>query len=441
MVRKGAEMEKPVMIGLLGSGTVGTGVVRVLKENAYEISQKVGAPVQIKTVLVRDTHKVRPYMEGLRLTDEVEEIIGDDEIDIVVELMGGLHPAREYMLAAMRAGKHVVTANKDVVAQFGKEMFAAAEECRTGFRFEASVGGGIPIVTPIKECLTANRITEIMGIVNGTTNYMLTKMTQMGSDYASVLKEAQEKGYAEADPTADVEGLDAARKAAILASLAFNTRVGLSDVSVEGITKITPEDIDYARKLGYVIKLLAIAKDSPSQGIDVRVHPVFLRASHPLAAVNDVFNAIFVKGNAIGEAMFYGQGAGALPTASAVVADIVALARQKAKGVGGEIGCTCFSQKAFCPLDDTISDYYMRLLVADEPGVLGTIATVFGTHGVSLKSVIQTRYVGEKAEIVVITHRVQHRRMREAEQALMDLPVVERISNVIRVETPRKADV
>ena len=190
-----------------------------------------------------------------------------------------------------------------------------------------------------------------------------------------------------------------------------------------------------------MIKLLAIAKDSPARGIDVRVHPVFLRASHPLASVNDVFNAIFVKGNAIGEAMFYGQGAGALPTASAVVADIVALARQKAKGVGGEIGCTCFSKKVFCPLDDTISDYYIRLLVADEPGVLGTIATVFGTHGVSLKSVIQTRYVGEKAEIVVITHRVQHRRMREAERALLELPVVERISNVIRVETPREADV
>ena len=250
MVKNGAEMERPVRIGLLGSGTVGTGVVRVLKENAYEISQKVGAPVQIQTVLVRDTHKVRPDLKGLRVTDDFQEIVADDGIDIVVELMGGLHPAREYMLTAMRAGKHVVTANKDVVAQFGKEMFAAAEECRTGFRFEASVGGGIPIVTPIKECLTANRITEIMGIVNGTTNYMLTKMTQVGSDYASVLKEAQEKGYAEADPTADVEGLDAARKAAILASLAFNTRVGLSDVSVEGITKITPEDIDYARKLG-----------------------------------------------------------------------------------------------------------------------------------------------------------------------------------------------
>lgn len=431
-------MDRPVTIGMLGSGTVGTGVVHVLKENAYEISQKVGVPVQIKTVLVRDTHKVRPYMKDLHLTDDFEEILGDDAIDIVVELMGGLHPAREYMLAAMKAGKHVVTANKDVVAQFGKDMFEAAEEYHTGFRFEASVGGGIPIVTPIKECLTANRLTEIMGIVNGTTNYVLTKMTRMGSDYASALKEAQEKGYAEADPSADVEGLDAARKAAILASLAFNTRVGLSDVSVEGITKITPEDIDYARKLGYVVKLLAIAKDSLSQGIDVRVHPVFLRESHPLAAVNDVFNAIFVKGNAIGEAMFYGQGAGALPTASAVIADIVALARQITKGVGDEIGCTCFAHKSFCRLDDTISDYYLRLLVADEPGVLGTIATVFGTYGVSLKSVIQTRYVGDKAEIVVITHRVQHRKMREAEQALTDLSVVERISNVIRVDTPRE---
>lgn len=431
-------MEKPITVGLLGSGTVGTGVLSVMQENAYEIGQKVGAPVEIKTVLVRDTKKARPYMAGVRLTDEIDEILKDDEIDIVVELMGGLHPAREYMLAAMKAGKHVVTANKDVVAQFGKDMFEAAETYHTGFRFEASVGGGIPIVTPIKECLTANRITEIMGIVNGTTNYMLTKMTQLGSDYESVLKEAQEKGYAEADPTADVEGLDAARKAAILASLAFNTRVGLSDVSVEGITKITPEDIDYARKLGYVVKLLAIAKDSQEQGIDVRVHPVFLRSSHPLAAVNDVFNAIFVKGNAIGEAMFYGQGAGALPTASAVIADIVALARQMTKGVEGEIGCTCFAHKSFCPLDDTISDYYMRLLVADEPGVLGTIATAFGAHGVSLKSVIQTRYVGDSAEIVVITHRVQHRKMREAEQALTALPVVQKISNVIRVEMTRE---
>ena len=278
-----------------------------------------------------------------------------------------------------------------------------------------------------------------MGIVNGTTNYMLTKMTQLGSDYSTVLREAQEKGYAEADPTADVEGLDAARKAAILASLAFNTRVGLSDVSVEGITRITPEDIDYARELGYVVKLLAVAKDSPEKGVDVRVHPVFLPETHPLAAVNDVFNAIFVKGNAIGEAMFYGQGAGALPTASAVIADIVATARQLAKGAPGGIGCTCFENKSFCQLDDTVSAYYMRLLVVDEPGVLGAIATAFGNKGVSLKSVIQTRCMREKAEIVVITHRVQHRKIRQAEQALLSLPVVAKISNVIRVETPAEA--
>ncbi|MFC2469067.1 MAG: homoserine dehydrogenase, partial [Negativicutes bacterium] len=328
-------MNKAVKIALLGAGTIGSGVIRVLNENAYEIKQKVGVPVQIKTILVRDREKNRQGMDDFYLTDDFQDILNDDEIDIVVELMGGLHPAREYMLEAMKVGKHVVTANKDVVAQFGKDMFAAAEERQTAFRFEASVGGGIPIVTPLKECLTANRITEVMGIVNGTTNYMLTKMTQLGSDYSTVLREAQERGYAEADPTADVDGLDAARKAAILASLAFNTRVGLSDVSVEGITRITPEDIDYARELGYVVKLLAVAKDSPEKGVDVRVHPVFLPETHPLAAVNDVFNAIFVKGNAIGEAMFYGQGAGALPTASAVIADIVATARQLAKGAPG----------------------------------------------------------------------------------------------------------
>lgn len=432
-------MDKAVKIALLGAGTVGSGVIRVLNENAHEIRQKVGVPVQIKTILVRNRKKNRQGMDNFYLTDDFQDILNDDEIDIVVELMGGLHPAREYMLEAMKVGKHVVTANKDVVAQFGKDMFAASEERQTAFRFEASVGGGIPIVTPLKECLTANRITEVMGIVNGTTNYMLTKMTQLGSDYSTVLREAQEKGYAEADPTADVEGLDAARKAAILASLAFNTRVGLSDVSVEGITRITPEDIDYARELGYVVKLLAVAKDSPEKGVDVRVHPVFLPETHPLAAVSDVFNAIFVKGNAIGEAMFYGQGAGALPTASAVIADIVATARQLAKGAPGGIGCTCFENKSFCQLDDTVSAYYMRLLVVDEPGVLGAIATAFGDKGVSLKSVIQTRCMREKAEIVVITHRVQHRKIRQAEQALLSLPVVAKISNVIRVETPAEA--
>ena len=243
-------MEKPIKIGLLGAGTVGSGVLQVLRENAKEISLKAGAPVEIKSVLVRDAKKARPYMDGLIVTDKIEDILEDSEIKIVVELIGGLHPAREYMLAAMEAGKHVVTANKDVIAQFGADMFDQAKKQQVGFLFEASVGGGIPIIRPIMESLTANRITEVMGIVNGTTNYMLTKMTELGESYQSVLKEAQEKGYAEANPAADVEGLDAARKAAILASLAFNTRVTLQSVAVEGITEITPEDIDYARQLG-----------------------------------------------------------------------------------------------------------------------------------------------------------------------------------------------
>lgn len=434
-------MEKPIKIGLLGAGTVGSGVLQVLRENAKEVALKAGTPVEIKSVLVRDTKKARPYMDGLIVTDKIEDILEDAEIKIVVELVGGLHPAREYMLAAMEAGKHVVTANKDVIAQFGADMFDQAKKQKVGFLFEASVGGGIPIIRPIMESLTANRITEVMGIVNGTTNYMLTKMTEMGEDYQSALKEAQEKGYAEANPAADVEGLDAARKAAILASLAFNTRVTLQSVAVEGITEITPEDIDYARQLGYVIKLLAIAKDSPEKGVDVRVHPAFLPKEHPLASVSDVFNAIFVKGNAIGEAMFYGRGAGALPTASAVISDIVSLARGIISGEVREVAFQVFGQKQFCPIEETISAYYVRLLVADMPGVLGAIATAFGDEGVSLNSVIQTRKVGELAEIVAITHHVKHRRIERAKRTLAAMPVVTRISSVIRVETPPTSEV
>lgn len=429
-------MGKTIKIGLLGSGTVGSGVVEVLKKNVDEISQKAGTEIEIKKILVRDLKKKRPHLEGMELTDDINDILKDEDIYIIVELMGGLHPAREYMLRAMKAGKHVVTANKDVVAQFGKDMFDAAKENRVEFLFEASVGGGIPIITPLKESLTANRITEVMGIVNGTTNYMLTQMTNCGNDYETALREAQELGYAEANPAADVEGYDAARKVAILASLAFSTRVTLDDVSVEGITHITPQDIEYAKELGYVIKLLAIANDS-EKGVDVRVHPAFLKKDHPLASVNDVFNAIFIKGNAIGEAMFYGQGAGSLPTASAVVADIITVAREIVKGIYAAVDCSAFQVKPFCPLEETESSYYIRLLVADQPGVLGTIATVFGDQGVSLKSVIQTQRVKDQAEIVVVTHHVYHKQLLKAEQVLLNLPVVTTISNVIRVETKK----
>lgn len=431
-------MEKVIRVGLLGSGTVGSGVVEVLEMNREQITERVGAPIQLKTVLVRDLNKKRPNLVGYQLTDNYDDILKDDEIDIVVELMGGLHPAREYMLQAMEHGKSVVTANKDVVAQFGKDMFDTAEKHGVDFMFEASVGGGIPIITPLKQCLTANKVTEIMGIVNGTTNYMLTKMTDEGCDYDAVLKEAQEKGYAEANPSADVDGLDAARKAAILASLAFNTRVELKDVSVEGITKITPDDIDYAKSLGYVVKLLAVGKDSPEHGVDVRVHPVFLPDEHPLAAVNGVFNAIFVRGNAIGEAMFYGRGAGSLPTASAVVSDIIEVSRDIVNKALGRIGCTCYEQKQMCPIENTESSYYVRLLVDDKPGVLGQIATAFGDADVSLKSVIQTkRNVVDHAEIVAVTHIVRHASIQKALDALKNLLVVDEICNVIRVEKGR----
>ena len=430
-------MKEAIKIGLLGSGTVGSGVVRVLKENMEEITARVGTHLVLAKVLVRDKKKPRPYLDGIELTDRVEDILEDEEISVVVEVMGGLHPAKEYMLRAMEAGKSVVTANKDVVAQFGQELFDMAEKHDVDFRFEASVGGGIPIIMPLKQCLTANRISEVLGIVNGTTNYMLTKMSEEGMSYDDVLKEAQEKGYAEANPSADVDGLDAARKAAILSSIAFNMRISLADVSVEGITKITPEDISYAKNLGYVVKLLAIGKET-DDGINVRVHPVFLPKEHPLASVNGVYNAIFVRGNAIGEAMFYGPGAGSLPTASAVVADIIDVSRDIVTHSFGRLNCTCYREKVLCPIEKTQSSYYVRLLVEDKPGVLGAIATAFGNADVSLQSVIQTQRDGnEHAEIVAITHCVSHANILAALGVLKALPVVSEVRNLIRVENDR----
>jgi len=428
-------MKKEIKIAILGAGTVGGGTVKVLRDNAEVIEKRLGAGIVIKKILVRSLKKERSELKEFSLTDDFAEILRDEEISVVVELMGGVDPAKDYMLQALRAKKSVVTANKDAVAAFGKELFAAAEENGVDFLFEASVGGGIPIIAPLKTSLAANKITEIMGIVNGTTNYMLTKMSDDNADYAEVLSEAQRKGYAEADPTADVEGLDAARKAAILASIAFNTRVSLDDVFVEGITKITAADIDYAKELGFAVKLLAIGKNSPEYGIDVRVHPVFLPQSHPLAAVNGVFNAIFVRGDAIGKAMFYGPGAGAFPTASAVVSDIMEAARDHLTQNFGRLHCTCYESKKICPIEETVSSYYVRLLVSDKPGVLGTIATTFGHSEVSLKSVIQTRKASAGlAEIVAVTHAVKHKNILEALDNLRSLTTVKEVQNTIRVE-------
>ena len=422
-----------INIALLGMGTVGTGVVKILTKNAHNITQKVGAPVAIKKILVRNPHKSRAVTTDAEFVTDFDTILNDPDIAIVVELMGGETPSKDYMLAALKAGKHVVTANKDVVAKYGRELFGAAEASHVDFLFEASVGGGIPIIRPLKQCLAANQITEIMGIVNGTTNYMLTKMSNEKLDYADVLAEAQAKGYAEADPTADVGGFDAARKIAILASIGFGARVTLEDVSIEGINNISIQDIEYAKELGFIIKLLAIAKED-EHGINVRVHPAFLPTSHPLAAVNDVFNAIFVKGDAVGETMFYGRGAGELPTASAVAADIIDVARDIRHNASSRILCTCFEQKPIYPVDKIESSYYIRLLVEDKPGVLAAIAGAFGAQQVSLHSVIQKRKVEGSTELVLITYRVSDENIRLAMSTLLGMSVVSKVGSVIRVE-------
>jgi homoserine dehydrogenase len=425
-------MDNVVQIGLLGLGTVGTGVVRILHDNSTLIAQRAGASIQIKKILVRDLGKKRQFAVDAEITDDASSVIHDSEISIVVELMGGEEPARTLMLDALNHGKHVVTANKDVIAKYGRELFAAAEQNGVNLLFEASVGGGIPIIRPLKRCLAANRIFEVIGIVNGTTNYMLDKMTSEGVDFASVLAEAQEKGYAESDPTADVGGWDAARKIAILASIAFGTRVSLDDVSVEGITRIEPEDIDYGRELGYVVKLLAIAQET-EKGVNARVHPAFIPLTHPLASVRDVFNAIFIRGDAVGETMFYGRGAGAMPTASAVCADIMEAARDVCHDSSNRILCTCFEEKRISPISETESPYYIRLLAEDRPGVMAAIAGAVGAQQVSLNSVIQKRRVGTRAEIVLITYKVNDADLQLAVQTLRGLSVVNKVSTVIRV--------
>ncbi|MCL6638624.1 MAG: homoserine dehydrogenase [Firmicutes bacterium] len=422
-----------INIGLLGLGTVGRGVYRILRDNGDIIERRAGAAIRIKKILVRDLTKDRGIdLEQGLLTGDVNEILDDPEISIVVELLGGTGAAYDYALAALGRGKSLVTANKDMVAGHGRELFALAEEKGCDLFFEGSVAGGIPIIRPLKDSLAANRIRQVIGIINGTTNYMLTRMTREGLPFADVLKEAQALGYAEADPAADVEGYDAARKLAILASIAFNTRITLNDVYVEGITRITSEDIAYASELNYTVKLLGIAKET-GEGVEVRVHPALLPKNHPLAAVNDVYNAIFVSGDAVGDVMFYGRGAGELPTASAVVADIIDASRDLMRKVPGMIGCTCFEDKPVKPMGAICTRYYIRLCVADRPGVLAGIARVFGNNEVSLAQVIQ-KTTGREAELVLVTHEVLEKNLQEALNTLKELPVVFSVSSVIRVE-------
>lgn len=425
--------KRVVKAALLGLGTVGTGVYKVLHAQKEEMAAKLGAYVELKYILVRNLERAGAKVENPRLlTNDWNKIVNDPEVSVVIELMGGMEPAKTYILQALKAGKHVVTANKDLVAAEGQDLLEMARLHQCDFLYEAAVAGGIPIIRPLKQCLAGNHITEVMGIVNGTTNFILTKMTQDGMEFEEALKLATDLGYAEADPTADIEGLDAGRKVAILASVAFNSRVVFDDVYTEGITKITATDIRYAKEMGWAIKLLGVAKNT-DDGIEARVHPMLIDSNHPLASVNDSYNAVFVVGDAVQDTMFYGRGAGELPTASAVVGDLFDIVRNILTDCCGRIGCTCYKQIPVKKIDQIASKYFIRMQVENRFGVLASVASVFGNNGVSIAQVIQKKKQGETAEIVLITDSVEERHLQDAVKVFEGMSVIREISSLIRV--------
>lgn len=425
---------RTINIGLIGLGTVGSGVVQILRRHSAQFRTRAGVDLALLKCADRNEQRAADLgLDPALFTTDPTEVVNDPDIDIVIELIGGTGIARTVVLDALRAGKSVVTANKALMATHGREVLDTASEHGVEVLFEAAVGGGIPIIGPLKHSLVGNEIQAVYGIVNGTTNYMLTRMAEAGIDYETALAEAQERGFAEADPSADVDGLDAAAKIAILASIAFNSRVALGDVPAEGIRSITPEDIAYARETGHEIKLMAIGKRTDA-GIDVRVHPTMIRAEHPLAKVNGVYNAIYVVGDSVGETMFFGKGAGSLPAASAVMGDVIEAARHIEGGCRAPVGCTCTESIAVRDIEDLNTSYYVRLNVSDKPGVLASIARIFGESGVSIASVIQKRAGRGGAEIVWITHEAAEGDMRSALRAIAELDVVDSIGTMLRVE-------
>ncbi|MCJ7438980.1 MAG: homoserine dehydrogenase [Acidimicrobiia bacterium] len=421
----------PVRVGLLGCGNVGSALVRLVDEHADLISARAGVGIEIARVVVRDLGRERDgKLPADRFTTDADAVVRDPEIDVVVEVMGGVEPARTLMIDALRAGKPVVTANKELIARHGPELFAVAADAGVDLLFEASVAGGIPLMRPLRESLAGDRIRRVMGIVNGTTNYILTRMAEAGSTFADALAEAQELGYAEADPTADVEGHDAAAKAAIIATIAFGARVSPDDVYTEGITGVTADDIASAETLGYVVKLLAVA-EAHEGAIAVRVHPAMVPMRHPLASVRDSFNAVFIEGEAVGELMLYGRGAGGGPTASAVLGDLVDAVKNLVSGAkGATIGELV--DRPMTPIAETESPFYLLMEVADQPGVLSAIAGEFGRHGVSIKSMEQ-RGIRTDARLVFITHRAREADVRATLAALRDVDQVRRVGSVLRV--------
>jgi homoserine dehydrogenase len=434
--------QETVRVGLLGCGNVGAPLVELIDRRRDDIAGRTGLRLEVTRVAVRSLAKERPVElpDGV-LTLDAPGLVVDPDIDIVVEVIGGIEPARELILAALKAGKPVVTGNKELLANVGAELFSAAEAAGVDLLFEAAVAGGIPFIRPLRESLAGERIDRILGIVNGTTNYILTRMTEAGASYADALSEAQSLGYAERDPTADVEGYDAAAKAAIIASIAFGVRVVAGDVYHEGIANITTADIDYAAKMGYVVKLLAVAEQhgnrdgdmagqAGSGDVGVRVHPAMVPADHPLASVRDSFNALFVEGEAVGDLMFYGRGAGGDPTASAVLGDLIDAALNRAKGSHASIGT--LAKARIRPIDEVETAYYLNLDVVDRPGVLAAVAGVFGRHGVSIRSMEQEGLGGE-ARLVFITHVAREADVQATIRDLHHLDAVDRITSVLRV--------
>ncbi len=427
---------KKVKIALLGLGNVGRGVWMILNSNKEEIMKRCGYEVEVAKVLVRDKNKPR----GIEISDELvttdfNEILEDNSIKIVVEVMGGMEPAREYMLRCMENKKHIVTANKMLLATGGDELFEKADENGIMFSYEASVAGGIPIIKGIDESLTANKIETLYGIVNGTTNYILSKMELEGADFDDVLKEAQEKGYAEADPTSDIEGYDAQYKLAILASLAFGSKIDVKNVYREGITKIEAVDMKYAKEFKMGIKLLAIAKETNGK-VELRVHPTMIPKKHPLSNVYDSYNAVFIRGNAVGDLMFYGRGAGDLPTGSAVVSDIVSIVRNNVETENpNPVVKNNLWEREILDMGLVKSKFYIRATVLDESGVLGEITAILGKHNVSIRSVIQK---GDEEDgqvtIVLVTHRTSEAQIDSAVEEITSLKSVYKIDNIIRIE-------
>jgi homoserine dehydrogenase len=421
-------------VGVLGCGNVGAALVGLVAESADAVEARTGLRLEVTRVAVRNVAKERPVAlaPGV-LTRDAAAVVVDPDVHVVVEVIGGIEPARTLVLEALKAGKPVVTANKELLANVGDELFTAAEAAGVDLLFEAAVGGGIPLIRPLRESLAGERIRRVMGVVNGTTNYVLSRMSEEGASYADALAEAQGLGYAERDPTADVEGFDAGAKAAILATIAFGTSVVAGDVYHEGISAITPADIASAHRLGYEVKLLAIAEQGDDGRVAVRVHPAMVPADHPLSSVRDSFNAVFIEGDAVGELMLYGRGAGGAPTASAVLGDLIDAAGNLRQGSSARIGA--LPRAEIRPIDEVRSEYYIHLEVVDRPGVLRAVAEVFERHDVSIRSMEQEG-MGDEARLIFITHEAAEAAVQATLHDLRDLDVVDRVTGLLRVIGP-----